>query len=197
MDADELGPECAPLMRYTAMTLQLGVELARADHARASELLERLPGDHARVLMGMSTTPRLETYIAIVEGRRASTGDAKQRRRSLRRMRAALVLTRRWAKTGPDNYAPMAALVEAELARVEGREEPAMAAYERARSLALANHYAELVGLASTRLAGYAHALGRTLLAEAAFKAGLEAYEGWGADALVERLEALGLAGLA
>jgi predicted Ser/Thr protein kinase len=197
MDADELGPECAPLMRYTAMALQLAVELARADHARATELLERLPDDHARVLMGMSTTPRLQTYIAIVEGRRASQADAKQRRRSLRRMRDALALTRRWAQTGPDNYAPMAALVEAELARVEGREEPAMAAYERARALALANHYAELVGLASTRLAGYAHGLGRTLLAEAAFKAGLDAYEGWGADALVERLETLGLAGLA
>jgi predicted Ser/Thr protein kinase len=197
LDADELGPECAPLIRYTAMALQLGVELARADHARASELLDRLPSDHARVLMGMSTTPRLETYVALVESWRASRGDAKQRRRSLRRMRDALALTRRWAKTGPDNYAPMVALVEAELARVEGRDEPAMAAYERARSLALANRHAELAGLASTRLASFAHARGRTLLAEAAFKAGLETYESWGADALVERLEALGLTGLA
>lgn len=197
MDADELGPDCAPLMRYTAMALQLGVELARADHGRAAQLLARLPADHGRVLMGMSTTPRLETYIAVIESQRVPSLDAPARRVALRRIRRALALTRRWAKSGPDNYGPMAALVEAELARVQGREEPAMAAYERARSLALANHHAELIGLASTRLAGYAHGRGRTLLAEAALRAALEAYEAWGADALVERLEAIGLDGLA
>jgi PAS domain S-box-containing protein len=94
-----------------------------------------------------------------------------------------------WALHCPENFANRAALVGAELARIEGRELDAERLYERAISSARAADLVHNEALAN-ELAGrfyLARDFGR--IANAYFREARDCYLRWGADAKVRQLE--------
>ncbi|MGQ0700590.1 MAG: AAA family ATPase [Panacagrimonas sp.] len=96
-----------------------------------------------------------------------------------------------WAKQGAETFVTRAALVAAELARIEDRELDAQRHYEQAI------HSAEQAGLVhsealSCELAGlYYAARGYVLPAQAYLRRSRYAYQRWGADGKVRQLETL------
>jgi hypothetical protein len=103
-----------------------------------------------------------------------------------RRHRATV---RRWAGRCAETYAPMLAIVEAEIAGRAGKQDIAVTELERARTLATQGRLTWLLALASERLAKLAARRGHTTLARAALDDAREAYASWGATAVVRRLE--------
>jgi len=94
----------------------------------------------------------------------------------------------RWAESCPANFADRAALLSAEVARLEGRDQAAMLSYERAIHAARTRGFVHNEALAC-ELAGEFHLQhGFDIAARAYFSAARDAYQRWGADAKVADL---------
>ncbi|MFV8755517.1 protein kinase domain-containing protein [Nannocystaceae bacterium ST9] len=184
------------MVRYSDLSYRRGLAVQSGDYLRARELDEQFPADYQRVMMGSIAIPNSAMFGAIIEAQRWPLEGAIERQRSRWVLRRHAKTARRWAARGPANFGPIADIVEGELATTQGRFEQAMAAYERARVNATANRAPHLVGLACMRLARLAHRRGHAMMAESAFAAGIDTYEGWGAKALVTGLRERGLDGL-
>ncbi len=94
-----------------------------------------------------------------------------------------------WALHGPENFANRAALVKAELARIEGRDLDAERLYERAIDSA---HAADLIhneALAKELAGRFYLARGFERIANIYFGEARDCYLRWGADAKVQQLE--------
>jgi hypothetical protein len=188
---DELGPAIV-MLRYMGIILEIVAGVLLGDYVHAARLMDQMPTDYPQVLVGVLQIPRFAMYSVILEARRCPTR-GRERRRALRRIRAHARTARRWAAQGPENFGPMADIIEGELAALLGRHEQAIAAFERARTRADANGALNLVALACLRLAVVARARGHSITANAAFAAAIDGYEAWGASAVVARLRDRGL----
>ena len=108
---------------------------------------------------------------------------------------AALVAHHRqlevWAENCPENFENRAALVGAEIARVEGRTADAMDLYERAIRSAHANRFVHNEALANELAARFYAARGFTKIAYAYFQDARYCYLRWGATAKVRQLDEL------
>jgi hypothetical protein len=94
-----------------------------------------------------------------------------------------------WAENCPQNFENRAALVGAEIARIEGRELEAMRLYERAIHSARANGFVNNEALANERAAGFYAARGFETIAKAYLREARACYLRWGADGKVRRLD--------
>ncbi len=141
-----------------------------------------------RRALGPSWISPLFSLIGVLVAAERWQGDKPPRRvwRMCRRFRASAA---RWVKRCPQNFAPMVDIIDGELLGLEGRHEAAALALERARATAAEHGMHRVVGLASERLAKLTRRRGHALLAEGAFDAAHEAYEAWGATAVVLRLD--------
>ena len=112
---------------------------------------------------------------------------ARELGRSLRRLR-------RWSREGPD-FAPMQALLEAEVARLAGDAARARLPYDRAAQGAAQQEFAHLAALAHERHARMLIAARRETEAASVLKDAIVWYRKWGtlpkADALVQERHAL------
>ena len=95
-----------------------------------------------------------------------------------------------WAEQCPDNFAGRAALVGAELARLEDRELEAERLYAQAIRSARANGFIHIEALACEKAARFHTARGFEDIAEMYLVKARDGYRRWGADSLVRRLEA-------
>jgi predicted ATPase/C4-dicarboxylate-specific signal transduction histidine kinase len=95
----------------------------------------------------------------------------------------------RYAQTCPDNFADRAALVNAELARVEGREMDAQRLYEEAIRLAHAQDFIHVEALANEVAARFYAGLNLRTSADTFLQNARYAYLHWGADAKVRDVE--------
>ncbi|WFU45058.1 PAS domain S-box protein [Bradyrhizobium sp. CB82] len=96
-----------------------------------------------------------------------------------------------WAEICPEDFADRAALVAAEIARIEGRDLDAMRLYDRAIASAHANGFAQNEAIAN-ELAGRFYATrGFEKIAYAYLRDAYYGYLRWGADAKVRQLERL------
>ena len=102
--------------------------------------------------------------------------------------RGALVTLRRWSADCPANFAHKALLVEADIARVERRED-ALRLYDEAARSASAARFLQHAALARELEARHLARLGHD--AGAALQAAIEGYQEWGATALADRLSAI------
>lgn len=106
---------------------------------------------------------------------------------------AALAAHRRqiqtWAKNCPENFENRAALVEAEVARLEGRELDAERLYEQAIRSARANGFVQNDALANELAARFYAARGFERIARAYLADARRAYLRWGADGKVRQLD--------
>ncbi|MBD2231161.1 EAL domain-containing protein [Phormidium tenue] len=96
-----------------------------------------------------------------------------------------------WADSAPSNHRHRWQLVEAEIARVEGRYLEAMEAYDGAIATAKTHGFIQDEGLANELAARFYLAWGRANLAQPYLRAAYHAYAHWGAKAKTQQLEAL------
>jgi PAS domain S-box-containing protein len=95
-----------------------------------------------------------------------------------------------WAGNGPENFENRAALVGAEIARIEGRDLEAIRLYETAIRSAQVNGFVHNAAVAN-ELAGRFHLdRGIEFIAHAHFREARDGYAAWGADGKVRQLEA-------
>ena len=96
-----------------------------------------------------------------------------------------------WAKNCPATFANRAALVGAEIARLEGRELDALRFYEEAIRLARNEGFIQNEGLAHERAAWFCAARHFQTSAEAHLKNARRCFMSWGADGKVRQLDQL------
>lgn len=96
-----------------------------------------------------------------------------------------------WAEHCPENFESRAALVGAEIARIEGRELDAMRLYERAIQSARANGFVNNEALANELAARFYAGSGFETIANASLREARACYLRWGADGKVRHLEML------
>src|SRR6185295_9555501 len=97
---------------------------------------------------------------------------------------------RGWAANCPQNYESRAALVGAEIARIEGRPLDAMDLYERAIASARAHGFIHHEALANELAARFYAARGYDRIARVYLRDARDAFRQWGADGKVRQLEA-------
>ncbi|MBV8800764.1 MAG: GAF domain-containing protein, partial [Alphaproteobacteria bacterium] len=98
---------------------------------------------------------------------------------------------RAWAANCPQNFEDRAALVAAEIARIEGRPLEAMELYERAIMSACANGFVHNEALAYELAARFYAARGFEKIANAYLQDARSCYLRWGADGKVRQLDQL------
>ena len=94
-----------------------------------------------------------------------------------------------WAAHCPENFESRAALVGAEVARIEGREVEAMRLYEQAVRSARANGFLHIEALANELAARFYAARGFEQIAQLYVRNARQGYQRWGADGKVRQLD--------
>jgi hypothetical protein len=117
----------------------------------------------------------------------SSTGDAQRRSRDA--LSAHHRQLRTWAQHCPENFADRAALVGAEIARLEGRDVDTMRLYDQAIRLARDNGFVQNEGLANERAANFFSARGFETISDAYLQNGRACYLQWGAHGKVRQLD--------
>ncbi|TCO80534.1 PAS domain S-box-containing protein [Plasticicumulans lactativorans] len=160
-----------------ARVLAADVDGALAAAARAGRLLWTSPG-HFEVA-------EYHFYAALAHA--AAADAARDGHRD--RLAAHLGQIERWAQSCPETFATRAALVGAELARLDGRDAEAGRLYEAALREARTHGLVHNEALAAERAARFHAARGLDVAAEAYARIAREAYRRWGAEGRVAQLE--------
>jgi GAF domain-containing protein len=120
-----------------------------------------------------------------------NTAAAKQRRRHVQGLVAHHRQLELWMQHCPENFENRAALVGAEIARIEGRPLEAMDLYERAIASARANGFVHNEALAYELAARFYAARGFNEIADLYLGNARRGYLRWGADGKVRQLDQL------
>jgi serine/threonine protein kinase len=191
----ELVDGLSGLTDYYAQTvvpvLQAMLEVLHGDYERGWKSASKLTRSQERQIGPIWLAPAYAMFSVICVTERWANSSAAERRRMAGITRRHRAMTRRWAERCPENYAPMSAIVEAEIAGRAGNYDTAVTELERARTLAGSGQLTWLLALASERLAKLAERRGHTTMARAAFEDAREAYTSWGATAVVRRFDFL------
>jgi PAS domain S-box-containing protein len=119
----------------------------------------------------------------------SATGDARrEHEEALSRHHRQLVI---WAENCPENFENRAALVSAEIARIEGRDLDAMRLYETSIRSAHANGFVNNEAVANELAARFYAARGFDKTARAYLRDARHCYLNWGADGKVRQLHQL------
>ena len=148
-----------------------------------------------RMLLGPSPVERAEYhfYAALARAGSVDTVDDVQPDRQTTHREALTAHHRQlqiWAEHCPENFENRAALVGAELARLEGRDLDAERLYEQAIRSARANGFVHNEALACETAARFYAARGFEDIAEMYLERARDGYLRWGADGKVRQLEA-------
>jgi len=177
-------PECWYWIR------KLQARFFAGDHAGALEASER-----AQRLMwtspSMFETAEYHFYGALCQAASSESAAASKRRQHLEALAAHHRQLEIWATNCPENFENRAALVGAEIARIEGRELEAERLYEQAIRSARANGFVHNEALANELAARFYGARGFETSARAYLKEARYGYLRWGADGKVRQLEQL------
>ena len=134
-------------------------------------------------------TPEHHFYGALSRAACCGSGAADQRMRHLEALAAHHRQLRIYAENGPENFENRAALVGAEIARLEGREIDAERLYEQAIRSARANGFVHHEALAYELAARFYAARGLEEIARLYMGNARHGYLRWGADAKVRQLD--------
>ncbi|MCA9711060.1 MAG: hypothetical protein KDK70_34785 [Myxococcales bacterium] len=184
------GPtELADIVTGSVAVMQLEAAILLGNPERAWSLTQRLARDYERKVGTLWHAPTYAMSSVIVMADRWAQGRPRERRQLQRAMRKRRGTARRWAERCPENYQPMLDIIDGELAALGKRYDEAVGAFERARTRAAKHGVTRLVGLALERLGRLARQRSQSLVADAAYDAAREAYQAWGAAAVVRRLD--------
>jgi PAS domain S-box-containing protein len=127
-----------------------------------------------------------DSLIRMARWDKLTDGERKKARRGIH---ANLKKLRKWAKHEPSNSTHDIALVEAELARVDGDYGLARERYDQAISLASEHRFRNQEALAWELAGRFYLARGMSNLAEYYLRSAHRAYRNWGAEAKMNQLE--------
>jgi PAS domain S-box-containing protein len=133
--------------------------------------------------------PEYHFYAALGQAARCDTASAEERPQHLEALAGHHKQIALWAKNCPANFANRAALVGAEIARLEGRDMDAMRLYEEAIRLAREHGFIQNEGLAHELAARFCAARGLATIAHAYLRNARYCYLRWGAEGKVRQLE--------
>ena len=159
-------------------------------------------GDYASAIEASSTAGRLlwtspssfETaeyhfYGALSQAAACDSAAAGERQQHLDAVAAGQKQLQLWAANCPDNFENRAALVGAEIARIDGRDGDAMRLYEQAIRSARANGFIHNEALAYELAARFYAARGFKEFAHVYLRNARDGYVRWGADGKVRQLD--------
>jgi PAS domain S-box-containing protein len=132
-----------------------------------------------------------EFYSALARAAFCDCATAAQSREHYHALEAHYKQLQIWAENCPENFENRAALVGAEIARIEGRMLDAEKLYEDAIRSAQANGFVHNEALANELAAGFYRARGLEKVAKAYLKEARSLYARWGADGKVKQLDEL------
>jgi PAS domain S-box-containing protein len=133
--------------------------------------------------------PEYHFYAALARAGRCDMATAEERPRYLEALAADLKQMAIWADNCPATFENRAALVGAELARLEGRELDAQRLYEAAIHSAREHGFVQNEGLAHELAANFYAARGFETIAHAYLRNARSCYLRWGADGKVRQLD--------
>ncbi|TMA87166.1 MAG: GAF domain-containing protein [Deltaproteobacteria bacterium] len=145
----------------------------------------------------LSTTPSFfelveyHLYAALTRAALCDAASAAERTGHQEALSAHHRQLQQWAENCPANFEDRAALVGAEIARVDGRDADAMRLYERAIVTARANAFVHGEALASELAARFYSARGIERLARVYLREARNGYLRWGAEGKVRQLDQL------
>jgi PAS domain S-box-containing protein len=131
-----------------------------------------------------------EFYGALAHAAACDSASGDERRRHVDTVAGHLQTLELWARHCPANFENRAALVAAELARIEGRDGDATRLYEQAIRAAHENGFVHHEALALELAAHFYAARGFERFAQACLRDARSGYAQWGAEGKVRQLEA-------
>lgn len=158
------------------------------DRDAALALVEQVR-PHLREIAGFFAYPRFLALDALIRLAACDGAGRSQRRRLLRQARGDLRRLQPWARQTPMNHLHEVHLIQAELARVQGRTQEAAAHYETAIRLCQEHGWAADEPLAAERAARCLLAAGQIAEAQAYLCLARAGYLRWGALAVVQHME--------
>src|SRR6185295_11423035 len=126
--------------------------------------------------------PEYHFYTALAWAGHCDSMTADERYHAMQELRAHLEQITHWSRSGPENFDNRAALLGAELARLEGREPDAMRLYEGAIRSARRYGFIHNEGLANELAARFWATLGFETISHAYLRNARHNYLRWGAD---------------
>ena len=139
----------------------------------------------------MCETAEYHYYSALSRAGSCDIATAGQRQQHLEALAAHHRQLEIWAEQCPENFENRAALVGAEIARIEGRELEAERLYEQAIRSARANGFVHYEALANEIAARFYAARGFEQIAQLYLRNARHCYLRWGADGKVRQLDEL------
>ena len=130
-------------------------------------------------------------YAALARAALCDAASAAERAQHLEALAAQHRQLQEWAENCPENFENRAALVGAEIARLDGREFDAERLYEQAIQSSRANDFVHNEALASEVAARFYAAHGLETNAQAHLRNARHCYLRWGADGKVRQLDQL------
>jgi PAS domain S-box-containing protein len=176
---------------YAYWTRKLQACVFSEDYASALGAATKAQG----MLLGPSPVERAEYhfYAALAQAGFIDTvDDVRGDQQTVHReaLAAHLRQLRIWAERSPENFENRAALIAAELARLEGRNPDAERLYEQAIRSARANGFVHNEALSCEAAARFYAARGVGVVAELLLERARDGYLRWGAEGKVRQLEA-------
>ena len=150
-------------------------------------------GTKAELLLG--TLPRLFEsvellyYAGLVRAAHFDAASLDQRVQHLAALRAYRKQLDSWAENCPENYGNRAALIGAEIARIEGRDLDAMRSYDEAIKSACENGFVQNEGIANELAARFYLKRGFDKIAHVYLRDARSCYLRWGALGKVKQLD--------
>ena len=130
-----------------------------------------------------------QLYAALARAALCDAASAAERTQHQDALAAHHRQLQEWAENCPANFEDRAALVGAEIARVDGRDADAMRLYERAIAAARANGFVHNEALASELAARFYATRGFEEIAHLYLRKARQCYVSWGADGKVRQLD--------
>ena len=158
------------------------------DYRTAREVVARIP-EHVDDLPGFPPACESRFFDALLTLRELPELRGRARRRALGRVRANLAKLAKWSRSTPQSYLHYYLLIEAELARIEGRDRDARPAYDRALAAATEQRMLRDQGLIAELTADFYQSGGFEELARHFLRLSHRAYLRWGALAKTAALE--------
>jgi predicted ATPase/signal transduction histidine kinase/GAF domain-containing protein/ActR/RegA family two-component response regulator len=186
----ELTADRLPLMAAWYWILKIEARFLSGDHPLALEAIER-----AKQLL--AATPGeiqlldYHLYSALTLASLAATKQREQRSEWLAQIKEHREQILEWMQGVPETFASAAALVEAEIARIEDRDLDAMRLYERAIQQAREHGPIQNEGLANELAAQFYAARGFAKISHLYLRDARYCYLRWGAEGKVRQLEQL------
>jgi predicted ATPase/signal transduction histidine kinase/CheY-like chemotaxis protein len=184
----ELTADRLPLMAAWYWILKIGARFLSGDHALALEAVEMAK----RLLWATPGEIQLldyHLYSALTLASLVATKQPEQRSEWLARIKEHWEQLLEWMRGVPETFSSAAALVEAEIARIEDRDLDAMRLYERALQEAREYGPVQNEGLANELAAQFYAARGFEKIAHLYLRDARYCYLRWGAEGKVRQLE--------